>query len=99
MHFPHARLHRARLREFVAGPGIPVDLLSEPLLIACPQYGDEYFADLDPNESESQSPPPSASLPTTGRLEPLRSGRAEIVQVGEKPMGSHPGLHDRVLSQ
>ena len=33
-----ARIHRARLRE----------------LVACPRCGDEYFADLNPNESEPQ---------------------------------------------
>ena len=52
MQFPHARLHRARLRELVTGHAIPAELVAAPLLIACPRCGDEFFADLGPDESE-----------------------------------------------
>ena len=47
-----ARIHRARLRELVAAHGIPAELVPEPLVIACPRCGDEFFADIGPDEGE-----------------------------------------------
>ena len=47
-----ARSHRARRRELVAGHGIPAELVPEPMLITCPQCGDELFAGIGPDESE-----------------------------------------------
>ena len=47
-----ARLHHARLRELVAGYGIPAELVPEPRIIQCPRCGDEFFADIDPAGDE-----------------------------------------------
>ena len=35
-----------------AGHGIPAELVPEPLLITCPRCGDEFFADIGPDEGE-----------------------------------------------
>ena len=48
-----ARLHRARVRALVAGHGIPAELVPEPLMIACPACGDEFFTDIGPDEGDA----------------------------------------------
>jgi hypothetical protein len=50
MYWPHARIHRADLRELIAASPIFGAQPPEPVMIACPRCGDEYLADLAPHE-------------------------------------------------
>lgn len=47
-----SRVHRARLRELVAGEGLPSELVPDVLDLQCPRCGEPYFADLGPEEPE-----------------------------------------------
>lgn len=47
MQLLHARVHRTRLRELIAAVPVFGDQSPEPLMIACPACGDEFFADLE----------------------------------------------------
>ncbi len=45
-----ARLHRTRLHELVAARELPTEFAPDVVRIACPKCGDEFFADLEPEE-------------------------------------------------
>ena len=50
MQFLHAQLHLYRLRELITSVPVFGDRPPEPLLIACPKCGDQFFGDLEPYE-------------------------------------------------
>ena len=77
-----ARLHRYRLRQLVAGEGLPPDLVPEPLIIACPRCDAEYFADLEPTAGEPLMLEPD-EWEAVSRLEDECPNHAHRFHVGE----------------